>query len=294
MATYSIRDLEKLSGIKAHTIRIWEQRYDIIEPKRTPTNIRYYNDDDLQYLLNIAFLNRNGMRISKIAKLGRKEITERVSDISQESTENSNHVQTLTMAMIELNEEKFEALFQSSLDAEGFEKTIMDVIIPFLEKLSLLWLTGSISTVHEHFINNLIQQRIAAQISQIPVPKVASNVPKAVLFEPKGEDQEVFLMLMNYFLRSRGCPTLYLGSNIQMDDLQIAVQLFEPNAVFTTISDNNNKQDPQDYLQKLGGTYEHLQVFAATHAIPPPKELSHNITLFEDFTEFVDFLDDLV
>ena len=108
MANYSIRDLEKLSGIKAHTIRIWEQRYNIIEPKRTATNIRFYTDEDLQYLLNVAFLNRNGIRISKISKMSKVDISDMVSSISQDSEESTNYLQTLTMAMIELNEEKFE------------------------------------------------------------------------------------------------------------------------------------------------------------------------------------------
>jgi DNA-binding transcriptional MerR regulator len=293
LATYSIRDLEKLSGIKAHTIRIWEQRYGIIEPKRTPTNIRYYDDDDLQYLLNIAFLNRNGMRISKIAKLSAQETAEKVASLAKQSEDNSDHLQSLTMAMIELSEEKFDALVNPMIEKDGFDHTVIYLLVPFLEKLSLLWLTGSISVVHEQFIHQLVRQKIAGQVDRLgPIP-INPQHPKAILYEPEGEHQEVLLLLYQYFLRTKGCRTLFLGSSIPINELEVAINLFEPDCMFTTISDHNNKLDPQSYFDKLHEFHADLQIFATTQSIVHPIQAPANLTLFEDFNEFVEFLDDL-
>lgn len=292
MANYSIRDLEKLSGIKAHTIRIWEQRYNIIEPKRTPTNIRYYTDEDLQYLLNVAFLNRNGIRISKISKMSRREIADTVASISQDSQENTNHLQTMTMAMIELKEEKFEHLVSHAIEKDGFEKTVIELLVPFLEKLSLLWLTGSITSVHEQFINNLIRQKIAVQINNLSFAEPSHDTPRALLFEPIGEEQEVLLSLINYFLRSRGCQTLYLGNNIDISDLEVAVQLFHPNCIITTISDNN-KKSPADFLTELGDLYSELQIMASAQSVARKMLLPENVVVFEDFNEFLEFVEEL-
>lgn len=293
MATYSIRDLEKLSGIKAHTIRIWEQRYNIIEPKRTPTNIRYYDDDDLQYILNIAFLNRTGIRISKIAKLSEKETAEKVASMAKESEDKSDHLQTLTMAMIELSEEKFNELIDATIEKDGFDQTVIDLIVPFLEKLSLLWLTGSISVVHEQFIHQLVRQKIAGQVDRLGPIQINLDHPKAILYEPEGENQEVLLLLYQYFLRSKGCRTLFLGSSIPINELEVAVKLFEPDCMFTTISDHNNKLAPQAYFDQLHETHDGLEIFATAQSIVHPIKSAPNLTLFEDFNEFVEFLDDL-
>lgn len=292
MATYSIRDLEKLSGIKAHTIRIWEQRYNIIEPKRTPTNIRYYDDDDLQYVLNIAFLNRTGMRISKIAKLSVQETAKKVASMAKESEDKSDHLQTLTMAMIELSEEKFNELIDATIEKDGFDQTVIHLIVPFLEKLSLLWLTGSISVVHEQFIHQLVRQKIAGQVDLLGPVKINPDRPKAILYEPEGENQEVLLLLYQYFLRTKGCRTLFLGSSIPVNELEVAVKLFEPDCMFTTISDHNNKLDPQTYFDKLYEIHDDLEIFATTHSIVHPIKSTPNLTLFEDFNEFVEFLEE--
>ena len=292
MANYSIRDLEKLSGIKAHTIRIWEQRYNIIEPKRTATNIRFYTDEDLQYLLNVAFLNRNGIRISKISKMSKVDISDMVSSISQDSEESTNYLQTLTMAMIELNEEKFEHLVHTTIEKDGFEKTVIELLVPFLEKLSLLWLTGSINSVHEQFINNLIRQKIVAHIDMLPLAKATGDKPRAVLFEPIGEAQEVLLSLINYFLRSRGCQTLYLGNNIAISDIEVAIELFNPNCIVTAISDNN-KKSPADFLTELSELYPTMQVIASAQSVARKMLLPDNVAVFEDFNEFLELVDEL-
>jgi len=134
VAVYSIKDLEKLSGINAHTIRAWEHRYDIIEPKRTKTNIRYYEDEDLKFLLNIALLNKNGIKISKIADMSRSEIAEKVAAISEVNFEHGTQLDALTISMIEMDEYKFDRIITTNIQQMGFEKTMVEVIHPFLEK----------------------------------------------------------------------------------------------------------------------------------------------------------------
>jgi DNA-binding transcriptional MerR regulator len=295
LANYSIRDLEKLSGIKAHTIRIWEQRYDIIDPKRTSTNIRFYTDEDLQYLLNVAFLNRNGLRISKISKMTREEITRKVNSISQDNQQNSNQHQALTIAMIELNEEKFDHIIAAAVEKSGFEQTVIEIIVPFLEKLSLLWLTGSIGTVHEQFINNLIRQKISVEINALPKPigSEAETKPKVLLFEPFDDDQDILMLLIHYLLRSKGCETMYLGKKISLTDLSIAVQLFNPNCLFAVLSDSTPKNNTQDFINKLSNRFESLQILGTQRSSLKKLNVPANMVIFEDFSEFVDFLDEI-
>ena len=175
MAVYSIRDLEKLCGIKAHTIRIWEQRYGIIKPNRTDTNIRYYHDADLNLLLNIVILNRNGLKISKIAKMSKEEIAEKVSAISEVHFDLSAQLDELTLAMVEMDEYKFDLILSTNIQQLGFEKTMIEVVYPFLDKLSVFWLTGSISPIQENFITNLIRQKLITAIDKEPVPKKTAN-----------------------------------------------------------------------------------------------------------------------
>ncbi len=294
MATYSIRDLEKLSGIKAHTIRIWEQRYNIIEPKRTATNIRYYTDEDLQYLLNVAFLNRNEIRISKIAKMSKSEIMQRVASISQDSTENANQQQALTMAMIELNEFKFEQLLNAHIQNEGFQNTVIDLIVPFLEKLSILWLTGSISTVHEQFINHIIKQKIAVYIDKLGVQEETNlrNTIRVLLFE-QGEDQEVLLSLINYLLRNKGCKTMYLGKSVSLKDIKLAFSHFEPNLIFASVTDNNPKNNPAEFINQLSLQHDGTHLLLLLRSMLKMPGFSSNVMVIEEFSEFLEILEEI-
>ena len=200
MAVYSIRDLEKLSGIKAHTIRIWEQRYGIIEPQRTKTNIRYYEDDDLKFLLNIALLNKNGIKISKIAKMSKGEVAEKVAAISEINFEYGTQLDALTISMIEMDEFKFDRIVSTNIQQLGFERTMLEIIYPFLDKLSLLWLTGSINPVQENFMSYLIRQKIIVAIDNEPLPSNKSS-NKFMVYLPEGERQELSLLFMHYLLK---------------------------------------------------------------------------------------------
>lgn len=249
VAVYSIKDLEMLSGIKAHTIRIWEQRYDIIQPQRTPTNIRYYEDHDLRLLLNISILNKNGFKISRIASMDEQEIKAEVNKLSSGNFEDSIQVDAMTISMMELDEGKFETILSSNIRAIGFERTMLEVIYPFLDKLSLLWLTGSIHAVQESFISNLVRQKLIAALDEIPF---AQNAKRSfILYLPEGESQELSLLFLQYLIRNRGHRVLYLGQNTGLPNLAEACKIFQTDYILTIISEAFTRQSVHQYLTDL-------------------------------------------
>ena len=164
MSDYSIRDLEQLSGIKAHTLRIWEQRYSIINPKRTETNIRTYDDQDLKLVLNIALLKDYDYKISEIAKMSIEQINQEVVAISDKKLSYPDQIHALTISMIDLDEERFEKIMSTNILQSGFENTMINIIYPFLGRIGTLWVTGSIGPAQEHFITNLIRQKVIVAI----------------------------------------------------------------------------------------------------------------------------------
>lgn len=238
-----------LSGIKAHTIRIWEQRYNIIHPKRTPTNIRYYEDRDLRQLLNISILNRNGFKISRIASMNEEEIKAEVNQLASGTFEDTVQVDALTISMMELDEGKFETILSSNIRAIGFERTMLEVIYPFLDKLSLLWLTGSIHAVQESFISNLVRQKLISALDEIPFAHHADQ--SFILYLPEGESQELSLLFLQYLVRNRGHKVLYLGQNTSLADLAEACKIYKTNYVVTIISEAFTRQSVHQYLEDL-------------------------------------------
>lgn len=218
MAQYSIKDLERLSGIKAHTIRIWEKRYGLIEPKRTDTNIRMYCDEELKKLLNISTLNRHGIKISKIAQLTSNEVSEEVNKILEKPDDNGGKIESLTVAMIELDEDKFEKVLAKTIIQLGFENTVMEVLYPFFNRVGTMWQTGAINVAQEHFISNLIRLKMFAAIDNQIVSKTEST-KQFLLFLPEGELHELGLLFYTYILKKRGHIVTYLGQSLPVNDL---------------------------------------------------------------------------
>ena len=272
MAIYSIKDIEKLCGIKAHTIRIWEQRYGIIKPKRTQTNIRYYQEGDVKELLNIALLNRNGYKISKIAKMSEAEILEAVDQITESSTmPTEDQEDALTLSMIRMDEHQFQKVINSSIRQLGFERCVFEVIYPFLEKLGVLWMTGSINPVQENFISNLIRQKIISAIDQIPVA-LGYKVKKFMLYLPEGEQQELSILLLHYLLKARQYQVIYLGKDISKAGLKYAYRIHRPDYIFSIISEAAVQPSLQEYLDQL------LDIFPVSQLLLTGYQLiTHNI-----------------
>lgn len=293
MAIYSISDLEKLSGIKSHTIRMWEQRYGVLRPKRTDTNIRYYEDEDLQRLLNVALLNRHGFKISKIAAMSKEDIAEKVSDVSDIKIELDAQLDVLTLSVIEMDEYKFARIFDNHVAQLGFEKTMLDVVYPFLEKLSLLWLTGSIKPVQENFITQLIRNKLIAAIENKPLSN-DRKAPKFILYLPRDEQQELSLLFMHYLLKNRGFQVINLGANLALIDLKDACQIHHPDFVFTVLSETFNREPIQRYLENLRNSAPDSRLLltgylVATQSLRTPE----NATVLSSIDDTIEFLDEL-
>jgi len=191
MVVYSIKDMETLSGIKAHTLRIWEKRYSIITPKRTPTNIRYYTDEDLRNLLNVAFLNKQGIKISKIAKMDAGEIISTVSDYTKLTLNADDQIETLLHFIFQLDCYNLDKIFDEYISQIGLERTMMELIYPLLERLSMAWLTGSFKGAHESFVTQKIKLKIHACTQALENRTDFS--PKFLIYLPIGEKQELSL-----------------------------------------------------------------------------------------------------
>lgn len=259
MAHYSIKDLEKLSGIKAHTLRIWEKRYNLVEPKRTSTNIRYYDDEDLKRILNIALLNRNGLKISHIAELQEEEISNKVSGLSKEHPDTANQIDSLVMAMIELDEKKFEKVLSRSSHQIGFENTVLYLIYPFFEKVGLLWQTGVVNPAQEHFISNMIRQKLIAAIDKLPENEKA-DARKIVMYLPEGEMHEITLLFYYYLAKKNGLRVLYLGQSVPLRDLSAISQIQACDYILTSISSVFSGIDINEYLQELSKDFPKQQI----------------------------------
>lgn len=293
MAIYSIKDLEKLSGIKAHTLRIWEQRYGLIVPKRTVTNIRYYDDEELKSLMNIALINKNGYKISHIARMNREQIAEKAASVSINNLAFDTQSDSLTIAMIEMDEYRIERIINTNIQQVGFETTMLEVIFPFLDKLGLLWLTGSISPAHEHFITALIRQKVISVIDSEPLP-MGKDVKKFLLYLPEGEHQELSLLFMQYLLKSRRHSVLYLGLGIGLNDLQDVYLLRKPDYIFTMVSESFQRQPVQQYVDILSGLFPDCQILMTGHQVvnQPVKERP-NITILKSLDDTIHFLNEL-
>ncbi len=231
---FTIRDIENLSGIKAHTIRIWEQRYSFLKPKRSDTNIRYYSNDDLRTILNIALLNKYGYKISHIDKMSREAMFENVLSLTHEEAKENITVNQLLQSMVEYDIDSFSNILGNCVKTSGIEKTILQIIFPFLEKVGVLWLTNHIIPAQERLVSNVIRQKIIAGIDALTAK--TTSLAKVCLFLPEGEYHELSLLFVHFLLKKKGIPTIYLGANIPIDELKIVAQVKKPEYLFTHLT----------------------------------------------------------
>lgn len=289
----SIKELEALSGIKAHTIRIWEQRYNIIEPNRTATNIRLYTNEDLKRLLNISFLNRNGFKISKIAEMGEKERNRTVEELYELSTDYAQQVDALTIAMIDLDEGRFEKVITRCTIQFGFEQMIEKVVHPFLEKIGIMWMTNSIHPAQEHFITNLIRQKLIVAIDGHPV-NYKADAEKYLLFLPEGEIHELSLLYTNYLLRSHGKHVIYLGLNVPMADVKAIAELYEPAYLFTIITVYPTHKELEGYLNQLSNAVKGRILVTGAQTKALNGHLPDNITKLDAVSDLRSVIDGVI
>ena len=264
MSNYSIKDFEQLSGIKAHTLRIWEQRYNLLSPKRTDTNIRYYDDDDLKLILNVALLNDNGFKISKIASLQHAEIREEVMRLTERSLTHDDQIHALTICMIEMDEERFDKILSTNILKLGFEQTMMSIIYPFMSKIGVLWQTGAINPAQEHFISNLVRQKLIVAIDG----QVHTNTGKKfLLFLPEGELHEVSILFASYLIKNKGHKVIYLGQSTPNEDLNQVYAIHRPDFLLTVITTSPTSDLVQDYISNLAGRFVDAELLVTGYQV---------------------------
>jgi DNA-binding transcriptional MerR regulator len=286
MALYSIKDLERISGVKAHTIRIWEKRYGIVAPKRTESNIRYYCDTEVKKLMNIAILLSHGYKISKLAELSQDELSRKVLEISMITNGTDSQIENLVMAMIEMDESKFEKILNMSIIKEGFEKTVFNLLYPFFERIGVLWQAGSINPAHEHFISNLVKQKIYVAIDSISVNS-GNDAKKFLLFLPEWDLHELGLLVYDYLIKSRGNKVIYLGANVPEEDVYSVTDFLHPDYLLTSFANAVEKEKILSYITRLASRYPDKTIFVTGYQTTGmEKPQAPNIRLVQSAFQF--------
>jgi len=249
MHSFTIKDLENISGIKAHTIRIWEQRYSFLKPNRTQTNIRVYSNNELKTLLNVALLNKFGFKISHIDKMNAGEMNEKILTLNQHEALHERIVNMLIKNMIDLDIIAFEEVMDDFIATKGIEKTISQIIFPFMQKIGILWLTNHINPAQEHLVTNIIRQKLIVGIDKVRSTVIINK--SVLLFLPETEYHELSLLFMNYMLKSKGVNTIYLGSSIPLKDVDYLVKLKNPDYIYTHLTTVGPKFNFDRFIENL-------------------------------------------
>ena len=249
MNAFTIKDLENLSGVKAHTIRIWEQRYNFLKPHRTDTNIRYYNNDELKTILNIALLNKSGYKISHINKLSEGEICEKIAQLNYPEGQQERLINKLVGYMIDFDTDSFEEMLDEELGHKDVDVFINEVIFPFLEKVGILWTTNHINPAQEHLVTNIIRQKVLVGIENTHT--VHSLGKTALLFLPEGEHHEVGLLYVFYLLKKRGVKVFYLGADVPLKDLGYVVKAKFPDFIYTHLTSLAHNFNMERFLMNV-------------------------------------------
>ena len=249
--SFSIRDMENLSGIKAHTIRIWEKRYNLFSPERTATNIRTYSLKSLQKLLNIVLLYHNGYKISKIAKIPETEIPVLVREIVAKNSEKSHAINAFKLSMINFDQALFFNTYNSLLAERSFRDIFIEVFIPLLNELGLLWQTDTISPSHEHFVTNLIKQKIYINTEKLQIIEPTRKDKVFVLFLPENEIHELGLLFLNYEINLKGYKSIYLGQTMPIENLVDIIKYYDNIHFVSYFTVSPTKDELEKYISRF-------------------------------------------
>ena len=290
--TFSIKDLENLSGIKAHTIRIWEKRYNVLEPMRTDTNIRFYDLSCLQKLLNITLLHDYGYKISKISKMPEEKIPSLVREIISQKSAKHHAISSFKMAMMNFDQTLFASTYNNLLSEKSFKEIFYDVFIPLMNEIGFLWQTDTITPAHEHFLSYLVKQKLLINTEKLLLVAPTKTDKIFVLYLPMNEIHELGLMYLNYEIISKGYKTIYLGESVPTANLKSLKNYFdnivfvcyatvEPNAAeinqyIKTIEDEVLEESSSLWI--LGKTLEDVDI----------KKFSSKTTVFNSIANLVD------
>ena len=286
---YSIKDLERISGIKAHTLRIWEQRYEILNPERTDTNIRYYTNSDLKRILNISLLNNNGYKISNIALLTEEELKQKVNKILNSFSTEIAQIDNLMLSLMDMDEDKLESTVNNSILHFGFENTMEKIVFPFLKQMGNMWLSGIISPAQEHYISNLVRQKIIVGIDKINVsPNNASK--KVIFFLPNEELHEMGLLYAHYLCKARGHKCVYLGQSVPIEDIEKINQSINPDFLVSILTAQMTDENMSNFFQSCESKIKNATfLFGGRLIVNKPEDISFPSNRFVSFREFIDF-----
>lgn len=287
MKYYQIAELEQLSGIKAHTIRIWEKRYGLIEPDRTNTNIRLYNDDQVRKLLNVSTLLNGGVKISKIAAFTDEEINTQIQKLQNQTNNDvisSSYINDLVASMLEFDEILFEKTFSLAVSKLGMYTAMINVFYPFLNKVGLMWSTDTAMPVQEHFASSIIRRKLMAAIDNQETS--VKKKKKFLLMLPEDEWHEIGLLFSHYIIREKGFETIYLGQNVPFQNIKLLVELTKPDFVLSFFVSRKNENVLKNIRQQMGlpsavtllvaGNTEvtnHFKSLKNTHVLNSPNDL---------------------
>lgn len=292
MNKFTIKDLENLSGIKAHTIRIWEQRYSFLKPSRTETNIRYYSNDDLKTILNISILNKYGYKISHINKMSINDVQARVAELNIAGAPQERIVNELIQLMVDLDTAGFEKLIDKQIATGGIEKTIIRIIFPFFERIGILWQTGHINPAQEHLISNIIRQKLIVGIEQAkPLIKVKRSF---LLFLPEREHHELGLLLVHYLLKRRGADVFYIGANVPLKDAQFVAEIKKPDFVYLHLTSSSPGFDFPKFLLQISQKIAKPKIIVSGYVTHDyKKSLPKNVEFKHSLLDLVEFISSL-
>ena len=292
MTKFTIKDLENLSGIKAHTIRIWEQRYSFLKPSRTDTNIRYYSNDDLKTILNISILNKYGYKISHINNMSVNDVQARVAELNLAGAQQERIVNELIQVMVDLDISGFEKIIDKQIAANGIEKVILRIIFPFFERIGILWQTGHINPAQEHLTTNIIRQKLIVGIDQAkPVLKIKRSF---LLFLPEREHHELGLLLVYYLLKKRGAEVFYIGANVPLKDAQFVNDTKKPDFIYIHLTSTSPGFNFEKFIKQTSEKISKPKIIISgfpTHGYK--KVLPKNVEFKHSLVELVEFISSL-
>jgi DNA-binding transcriptional MerR regulator len=289
---FTIRDLENLSGIKAHTIRVWEQRYSLLKPKRSDTNIRFYSNDELKTILNIALLNKHGYKISQIDKMGREAMFKCVLSLSHEDAKAGIIVNQLLECMVEFDIDRFEKLLNKCIGTSGIETTIIQIIFPFLDKVGILWLTNHVIPVQERLVSSVIRQKIIVGIDTLSLKPVSPV--KVCLFLPEGEHHELSLLFVAFLLKKKGINLIYLGADISLDELKTIVEIKKPDYLYTHLTTAGQGFNFERFLALLKKNFRNIPIIISGRLTNAHvKKIPQKIVFKKSLREVKEFVNNL-
>ncbi len=282
MNFFSISDIENLTGIKAHTLRIWEQRHNLLNPKRKQSKHRLYDNEDLKYILRVAFLYHNGYKISKIASLPQEEIKKLALDTTSGKENYQVFVNQLTEASIDFDQLRFEKILHNLILHLGFEKTVLQILFPLLNKIGLLWMTDKVSPAQEHFASALVIKKILVATDGLEKPGVKKDTRKVLLFTPEGEHHEIPILFIQYLLKKSDVSHIYAGKNVSMEVLSDFCRQHPITQLHCHLVTNLLSTDLNAYLTKISLAFPDKEIlFSGPQArkvdSPPP-----NIRILKD------------